>query len=82
MLVNSSIRPNSPGRFSLFQPTVDGFCAGEKDRLNFSTYKLTSIEDWIIDLERGWPRSDKSGSYWANHRRDAQAPSAEKTIVR
>jgi energy-coupling factor transporter ATP-binding protein EcfA2 len=37
----------------------------ESDALAFGSYVLTLIEA-LADTEAGWPRSDKSGSYWSN----------------
>jgi energy-coupling factor transporter ATP-binding protein EcfA2 len=37
----------------------------EADALHFAGTVLT-LADHIIDLDFGWPRSDKSGSYWSN----------------
>jgi len=37
----------------------------EADAIRFSTAVLT-LADHLIDLQFGWPGSDKSGSYWAN----------------
>lgn len=37
----------------------------EADALRFAGTVLT-LADHLIDLDSGWPRSDKSGSYWSN----------------
>ncbi|MEK6409535.1 MAG: AAA family ATPase [Acidobacteriota bacterium] len=37
----------------------------EADALRFAKTVLT-LADHLIDLDSGWPRSDKSGSYWSN----------------
>jgi hypothetical protein len=37
----------------------------EEDAIRFSKTVLT-LGDHLIDTDCGWPRSDKSGSYWAN----------------
>lgn len=37
----------------------------EKDAIHFAKTVFT-LADHLIDTDYGWPRSDKSGSYWAN----------------
>ena len=36
-----------------------------QDGIRFAQ-RVLDLADLLIDVNSGWPRSDKSGSYWAN----------------
>jgi hypothetical protein len=45
----------------------------EADAIRFAEIVLR-LADYLIDLDFGWPGSDKSGSYWANSQQTRRLP--------